>query len=402
MLENENIICVSWLEWDSIPLVMHQMMRRLSKSNRVLFVDPPVALSNLCIDPPLWKRHLSKTKQWWDGPRQISGNLFVYYPPPLLLQYGHLAMNDKLNRVSTSRAIKAVARRLKFIRPVLWLYHPYAIGADGQFGEKVTVYDCNDDVGYFFCRNFDKRERLSGLEENITRKSDVVFATSRHLYNLRSKQNPNTHYLPSAVDVELFRMAADPGLGIAPEVAELPAPVIGFVGGMVNSKMNWRWVCDAAAARPDWSFVFVGPCVEKPPRYILDRANIRFLGPKTQQELPPYLKGFDVCTIPYQGEDFLKACQPTKAFEYLAAGKPVVSVWIPEMADSGDLVSMAKNSDEFLGYLDAAVADGKNPEKVRRYAEAGRRYSWEQRVETASDLVSRAIREKSDSSKAEG
>ena len=38
VLSGESIICVSWLDWDWLPLVPHHMMTRLAQHNRVLFV----------------------------------------------------------------------------------------------------------------------------------------------------------------------------------------------------------------------------------------------------------------------------------------------------------------------------------------------------------------------------
>jgi hypothetical protein len=106
MLIGENIICVSWLVWDSIPLVMHHMMTRFSKNNRVLFVDPPIAYSNLAISPSMSRGHFNKTLKWLQGVRKVNENLHVYYPPPMLLQYGHSKIVDNLNQWITAKAIK--------------------------------------------------------------------------------------------------------------------------------------------------------------------------------------------------------------------------------------------------------------------------------------------------------
>lgn len=119
MLKGENIICISWLVWDSISLVMHHMMTRLAKNNRVLFVDPPVAYSNLIIQPSWWKHHLKKSLLWLKGIQQVSGNLYVYYPPPLLLQYGHLKIADRVSQAITASAISKTAKRLGFTTPIL-------------------------------------------------------------------------------------------------------------------------------------------------------------------------------------------------------------------------------------------------------------------------------------------
>lgn len=391
MIKGENIICVSWLVWDSIPLVMHHMMSRLAKQNRVLFVDPPVAYSNLLLAPSFWRNHMKKTALWLRGVRRINENLHVYYPPPLLLQYGHLQATDNLNRFLTGYAIKRTAERLGLSNPILWIYHPYAIKPEGQFKEKLVCYDCNDDVGFFFSLRFNKRKKLSRMEADLSRSADIVFATSRHLYELRGAQNPNTHYLPSAVDTELFKRALLPGFAPAPELAALSKPVIGFVGGMVNAKMNWRWIKDAATAHPEWTFAFVGPCVEPPPHFISEQRNIIFFGAKDPSELPAFLKGFDVCLIPYQGEEFLRACQPTKAFEYLAAGKPVVSSFIPELEELKHIVRLSRDAGEFISDIEKALADGRDEAFVRSCVAASEGITWDGRVEAASHLIEKLL-----------
>lgn len=392
MIKGENIICISWLVWDSIPLVMHQMMTRLARNNRVLFVDPPVAYSNLIIRPSLWKDRLRKTFLWLRGVRLVNDNMYVYYPPPLLLQYGHYKNVDSLNQSFITSAIAKTARRLGFTNPIVWIYHPYAINPGGEFDEKMVCYDCNDDVGFFFCYHFNKRNRLSDMEERLAKRADVIFTTSKYLYQIRKEQNPNTHYLPSGIDSELFKQAQSPACKVAPELEGISRPVIGFVGGMVNSKMNWEWIREAAVARPQWNFFFVGPCVERPPAYIVQQKNVLFAGAKPQNLLPSYIKGFDVCLIPYKGEDFLRACQPTKAFEYLASGKPVVSSWIPELEDYQEIIRLSRTSGEFIQNIEAALAEGKKEEMVLKYIQASQGWTWEGRLEKASEIIIKALK----------
>jgi glycosyltransferase involved in cell wall biosynthesis len=392
MLKNENIICISLVEWDFIPLVMHHMMTRLAKSNRVLFVDPPIAFSNLLIRPSLWKKQWLKTLLWLRGVCQITEKLYVYYPPPLLLQYGHLKVVDGLNQVFTAYALSKVAKRLEFLSPILWIYHPYVIDPKGQVNEKLICYDCNDDLSFLFSQHFDKRKRLSKIEANLTRKADVVFTTSKHLFRLRELQNPNTYYLPSAIDFELFNKSISPDFKAAPEIEAIPGPIIGFIGGMHNSKMNWQWIKKAAQAHLEWNFVFVGPCFEPPPSDITEQKNIIFLGAKPSEALPSYIKGFDVCLIPYQGEEFLKACQPTKAFEYLAAGKPVVASWISEFEDYQKIIRLSRETKDFIENIEEALMDGKNEEMIRLYVRTAMGYTWDDRIEKASGFINDAIR----------
>jgi glycosyltransferase involved in cell wall biosynthesis len=242
-------------------------------------------------------------------------------------------------------------------------------------------------VGFFFSRHFDKRKRLSAMESELSKTADIVFTTSKYLYNLRKLQNTNTHYLPSAIDLKIFRKALSTDFKVAPELKTIPKPILGFVGGMVNSKMNWQWIKEVALSHPQWNFVFVGPCIDYPPSYITDQKNIIFLGAKAQETIPSYIKGFDVCLIPYQGEDFLKAAQPTKAFEYLAVGKPVVTSWISEFEDHRAIIRLSHGVKDFIRNIEAALEAGKDDKMVKLYVQTAQGWTWEDRVEKTSALI---------------
>ena len=57
---------------------------------------------------------------------------------------------------------------------------------------------------------------------------------------------------------------------------------------------------------------------------------------------------------------------PIKLREYLAMGKPIVSVSIPEIDKFSDYVATARTPEEFLAKLDRAVAEGLSPEARAR------------------------------------
>jgi glycosyltransferase involved in cell wall biosynthesis len=116
------------------------------------------------------------------------------------------------------------------------------------------------------------------------------------------------------------------------------------------------------------------------------------LGAKPPEALPSYIKGFDVCLIPYQGEEFLKACQPTKAFEYLAAGKPVVASWISEFEDYQKIIRLSREVKDFIKNIEEALMDGKNEEMIKLYVRTAQGYTWDDRIEKASEFINNAIR----------
>jgi glycosyltransferase involved in cell wall biosynthesis len=395
MLVNENIICISWLVWDSIPLVMHEMMKRLARQNRVLFVDPPVAYSTVLLEPALWKNRWEKTRLWLKGVRKVGENLYIYYPPPLLLQIGHFNFTDTWSQKITTLAIAKVARQLRLTKPILWIYHPYAIVLGGQFDEKLVCYDCNDDVGFFYTELFPyKRKKLSRMEEALAKKADIIFATSKNLFRLRSSQNIRSYYFPSGIDFDTFHKSLSTSLEMAPELSNVKRPIIGFIGGMVNAKMNWKWIKKASEARPNWSFVFIGPCLEKPDYSVTEQKNVIFLGSKNLEDLPRYVKAFDVCIVPYRGKEFLKNCFPTKVFEYLAAGRPVVSSHIPALEEYQHLVKLSATAEDFISNLEFALQDGLEEKYIQARIAVAKGKTWDSRVEKTTQKISTLLSRK--------
>jgi glycosyltransferase involved in cell wall biosynthesis len=401
VLSGESVICVSWLDWDWLPLVPHQMMTRLAQHNRVLFVDPAIALSTFIAHPRQFSKLTTKLRRWMQGPRQVSENLYIYYPPPLFVSPGHLPSNDALNRRWLGWVIKRTAARLGLHEPILWLYDPYLIEPNGQFGEKLVCYDCNDDTSSFASLDY-KQRNMRNSDDRVTERADLVLATSRELYRRKRTLNDNVHYLPSGVDFELFNSARDPGLAPSDDLAAIPGPVIAYVGSMTNYRIEWEWIEALARGMPEATIVLIGPLIEPAPEAVARLANVRFVGPKPPAELPRYLKLCHVGIVPYKGEDFLKACQPTKTFEYLAAGLGVVSAPIPDLEPYAEVVRFAASPAAFVQKTREMLELAGNQVFRDRCVEIARGQTWNARVMAVSKLVRAALDKKAAASLAPG
>jgi glycosyltransferase involved in cell wall biosynthesis len=359
----------------------------------VLYVDPAVALTSVLAHPEQSSFVAGKLKRWLRGVREVSENLYVYHPPPLLVAPGHLPANDTLSRRWLAWAVKRTAARLGLQRPILWLYDPYAIEPAGQLGEKLVCYDCNDDTSSFASLVY-KRRNLQAMDEALARQADVVLVTSRELYRRKRGLNANVHYLPSGVDFDLFNKAVGADLPVPDELRDLSSPVVGYVGALNNYRLEWGWIEALAKRMPEVTLVFVGPPIEPPPRSVTSLANVRFVGQKPPEELPGYLKLFDVGIIPYKGEAFLNSCQPTKTFEYLAAGLGVVSAPIPELRHCAEVVRFAADATEFVQQTQAMLMQARNANFRSRCVAIARDRTWDARVLAASELVCASLAQK--------
>ena len=106
---------------------------------------------------------------------------------------------------------------------------------------------------------------------------------------------------------------------------------------------------------PGWLFVFVGGgdlfATGSAP------ANVIFTGARPHHDLPGYVQHWDVSILPYQDSAALRAGNPLKLREYLAAGTPVASVDFPALAPYRDVVSLASDPAQFATAILKARAD---------------------------------------------
>jgi hypothetical protein len=68
---------------------------------------------------------------------------------------------------------------------------------------------------------------------------------------------------------------------------------------------------------------------------------------------------------------------PIKLREYLAMGKPIVSVSVPEIDKFSDHVAIARTHQEYLAKVDEAVAQGLSAERVKRQTEKASTMTWD-------------------------
>ena len=90
---------------------------------------------------------------------------------------------------------------------------------------------------------------------------------------------------------------------------------------MVKPQLDWPLLESLAAARPDWSFVFVGPVQPEPGTReavarLGRRGNVYFLGLRPPRMLAAYPRHFDVCMMPYRLNHDTDQIYPLKLHEF--------------------------------------------------------------------------------------
>jgi glycosyltransferase involved in cell wall biosynthesis len=360
----------------------HHIAARLAKRTRVLYVSTPGARPPQASGRDV-ARLFKKLGEAFRLPQQVDEQLWVMTMPqapfrslPLVEQINHAA-----GRMMLGRAI----RHLGFDHLISWFLVPHPGSFARQLGEELSVYYCVDDYAAFPGAD---RAAIQHYDRTLTAGSDCVFFTSQRLCEQRRAERPDGIYSPHGVDFDLFHQALDPALNVAEPLRDLRKPVIGWFG-LIAAWVDIALITAMARARPEWSFVLVGlPSVDVSELRALP--NVLFPGPRPYQTLPQWAKGFDVCIAPYLLNQQLMNANPLKIREYLATGRPVVSMWAPEIEPYAHVARVVRDRDQFLGAIEAALAEGPQAHLDDRL-NAVRDSTWDARVETIAGHVERAL-----------
>ncbi|MFH1791611.1 MAG: ElyC/SanA/YdcF family protein [Candidatus Omnitrophota bacterium] len=394
MLKNEDIICISSIDWDFIWQGHQEIMTRLARNgNRVLFIENTGVRAPRLSDAGRLKSRILNWKKGVYGIRKIEERLYVYSPLVLPFPYMKPArfINKRLMFSVLFRWLKAVG----FQEPVVWTFLPTGLSLDLIEGmnPKAVIYYCIDS---FQASSKDAR-KIRSTEKLMLGRADLVFVTSMELHDYCSRQNANVHYFPFGVNMENFIRALDLPDGVPADLKPIKRPIAGYIGG-IHKWIDMELVRYAARENRDVSFVFCGP-LQTDIAPVKDMPNVTFLGQKGTAELPLYVRHFDVALIPYSITDYTRNVYPTKLNEYLSVGKRVVSTDLPEVAkfnrDNGNIVSVAGSAPEFSEAIRRAISAPPDREEKMRAIDTARLNSWTNKLEKMSVLIEDVMARKS-------
>lgn len=301
--------------------------------------------------------------------RLFQINLHVKGAPQI---YTDLATTEQVAAIRASLAeLLAWATTKKSISLV---QHPYWIESAQSLPNMQLVYDCMDHHGGF---EGNASSVLAG-EKLLVERSDLLIVTSQWLLEEMSSRTGSTALIRNATEYEHFcnvpeRVFAD----------SKGRQVIGYYGAIAEW-FDVELIRRVAIEHPDALVLLIGRDTAGAQDRLAGVSNVEFVGEVPYSELPYWLHGFDVCLLPFQVIPLTLATNPVKVYEYLSAGKPVVSVDLPEMTQFEGLVELADNAEKFssaVGRVLASTGPQQAQSEVRK--EFAARQTWAHR---AADL----------------
>jgi glycosyltransferase involved in cell wall biosynthesis len=371
------IIVHCHLCWDWVWQRPQQFISRLSERHKILFVETVAPAPDLA-------RPLARYRVAQNFP---NVTILTLQFPSWRWSNGKYVDSERRRIVREFIAGPAAGQ---FEDPVQWFYDPMAVPAfAGQMDEVLTVYDCMDELSKFRCAPPDIVER----ETELLKRADVVFTGGRKLFEAKSQHNDNCHFYGCGVDCEHFGKALTKETKVPKDLAGIPKPILGYFG-VVDERMDYELIARLADANPQWSVVMIGPTMKIDDATLPKRPNLHWLGQRSYLELPAYCKGFDLCMMPFALNESTEFINPTKALEYMATGRMIVSSAVPDVVRNfGAVVKVAKDHEEFISLCRNTVQQPED-DTVKRGLQMARENTWERIVARMEDHINQALLEK--------
>jgi glycosyltransferase involved in cell wall biosynthesis len=367
------IIVHSHLAWDWVWQRPQQFLSRLSKNHRVLFIESVTADNDF-------------------RTTRVTTRDVPNFPNITILQMRIPAARSRdvpwadreCRRVVQSLLAGPLGRN--FASPVQWFYDPMAVTPfGGHLNERAVVYDCMDDLSLFR----GAPAELVRRERDLLALADVVFAGGPKICKSKRLLNPNCFCFGCGVDEKHFARSRNPMLPLPPEIAHLPRPIFGYVG-VVDERIDYELLAQLADGTSG-SVVMVGPWTKVDHATLPQRANLHWLGARAYAELPSYAKAFDVSLMPFAMNEATRFINPTKALEYMATGKPIVSTPVEDVVvQFASIVTIARDPGEFIAACER-VAAHPPPGQIERGLARVRSSSWESIVGQLEEHIADAL-----------
>ncbi len=360
----------------------------------VLYVEPP---QKFCIRPRFWK-----------APDRAFHVLTPAMVPPFGMRLAKTRLIGQTLRAIAGKRLwvegLAACRRLKLRPRVLWLGAPWhgnlAEYAPKSWAKVAHVYDELPESPAF--SSF-QRSLLWHWERELLARCNVTFCSSDPQAKKRRAVARRVELLENAVrdDFVLSDEAKCP-LAYQPlweKIRAVKCPRLVY-GGVVDHRLDTSMFRAAVEALTHAQLILLGhmdaSCDADFADFARHHPRVHIFGTIPYGAFPFLYREADVLLIAHRRTAFTDAMYPEKLNEYLASGKPVVSIDLPEVcrlaheSSHPASIRLAHDSQTFISEITDALEDC-DPTALQARKALASRHTWTAMGKRADLVLSRLI-----------
>ena len=368
MLKGSDIIIFGGIDWDMQWQWQQEIAERLSKDNRVVFVENTGVRTIRIGDA---NRVFNRIKNFFTnllGFRTINKNLVVFSPIFFPFPYNNFFI--KINSIFISSLLKSWTENINFNPKYIFSFisTPLTIKIINKIQHDNKIFLYTDKMS----KSSLGANRLSKYTEQFAKSSNLCFYSANDLKNELKKYNKNLFHFPGGVDFSKFNKKI--------KTKKNKKKIIGYIG-QVKNIIDFNLILKISKKFTNAEIQLVGP-IATPLKEINFEKNIKFIGQVSHEKIPDYVKNFDVGIIPYIKNDYTDNISPAKLTEYLSLGLPCISTNLKEIINFNKLnnkvVDVSKNDNEFIKninkHLNMSISKKKKLQKKR--IKISKKYDW--------------------------
>lgn len=394
MIKGHSMVYFGPEKWEGMWRNRHHLMSRFSEHNRVLYVEPALGFRKL-------RHYLNNVNKTADFSTLFSGkdlitrlskNMHIYHSPLYIPIFGRFPLS-KFSLFVWLKQLMRTLSKLEMKNPIIWLSRPNMYQYLKVLNEKMSIYHVVDEYLAYGNPLNSIKSSVSMMENNLIKAVDAVVVVSNALYESKSLLGVPTYVVQNGVDTNAYNDALADNSSKAQDLNSITGFLIGY-SGLISGRLNLSLLYRIAAERPDYSIILMGQVnkrgYEEEFQKLERMPNIYFIGSKPIETVPYYIKAFDVCLVPYAINEETRNLDALKFYDYLAAGKPVVTTNIPAVKQFSDVSYISNSDSEFLNKIHLALSENTPflSDKRKKFASAN---TWDLRVEQLSNIIEKHI-----------
>lgn len=356
-----DLLVLSEVRWGYFRTRKQFLLSRFPAPWRIFFAQPPAAGAD---DP--WQ------------PRQ-EGRVTVFTVP--FLKPGTTSpLYNGVTGTAAGRAMVELAAEAYLARmlarlgvdpePVVMVSNIYAPGLLSRLRKKLVLYDFNDHP-----LQFSGAPPWAGpyLRRTLAQAQGVFVVSEFYRRTLAAETDRPLILLGNGVEMAHFETPR----ALPAELAALPRPLIGYVG-LLSHFLDFEALEALRRNRRGGTVVLLGPGTSATDAAVAEfgrREGVAVLGPRPYADVPAYMQGLDVGLIPFRADDaFVQGINPNKVYQYLAAGLPVLTTPLLDLAENTPDLLFARGPEDFARALGVALDGPADPARRRALA---RPHDWD-------------------------
>lgn len=373
-------------------------MSELSSEHKVIYVNQRRELREIV-------SNIFKIKNWHSGIRRINKNLLLIESPWIFPKIYKLESLDIIIDWLYHRFIWLIA----FLwgnncTKILYIWEPGFSSVRRYYRNYIYIYHPYDmyDKYTYVLQNRDKGISKTELknESDLVHDAFLFYSVTELLcdhYHHKFGRRPKL--LPNAVQ-DIYFGGDDEELQEASRkiLAPFPTKKVGISGSIIGS-LDLDLIMDSAKHLEDYTFLFMGiirctniPEYDEKLEKLFSVKNVVHLGSFDVKILPYLLREMDVLAMIYSCDRSIWTHYggPSKLFEYMAIGKPIISTPHPALGECKKYISIVENSEQLISAM-KRIETGSDELLLKEMVQTARKNTWKERVNIILEDLSKGM-----------